>query len=63
MIPLPRGLGEAAIPEGGFNPASDQQLNGIRVIPVEEVSSGFDANMYAYTAAEFQGNLFRIPLH
>jgi hypothetical protein len=63
VIPLPRGLVGAAIPEAGFNPASDQDLSGIRVIRQRQVSPGFDADTYAYTAAEFQGNLFRIPLH
>ncbi len=63
VIPLPRGLAGAAIPEAGFNPASDQELNGIQVIKQDQMSPGFDANTYAYTAAEFQGNLFRIPLH
>jgi hypothetical protein len=63
VIPLPRGLAGAAIPEAGFNPASDEQLKGIQVIGQEQMSPGFDANTYAYTAAEFQGNLFRIPLH
>jgi hypothetical protein len=63
VIPLPRGLGGVAIPKAGFNAASDQELNGIRVIGQEQVSPGVDANTYAYTAAEFQGNLFRIPLH
>jgi hypothetical protein len=63
VIPLPRGLAGAAIPEAGFNLVSDQELAGIQVIRQEELSPAFDANTYAYTAAEFQGNLFRIPLH
>ena len=63
MIPLPRGLGGAAIPEDGFSPTSDQVPNGIQMIAQEQISPGFDANTYAYSAAEFQGNLFRIPLH
>ena len=62
VIPLPRGLAAAAIPEAGFNLASDE-FNGIQVIRQEQISPGFDANTYAYTTAEFQGNLFRIPLH
>jgi hypothetical protein len=62
VIPLPRGLTAAAIPEAGFNLASDA-FNGIQVIRQEQISPGFDANTYAYTTAEFQGNLFRIPLH
>jgi serine/threonine protein kinase/Tol biopolymer transport system component len=63
VIPLPRGLAGAAIPEAGFNPVSDQELNGIQVIQKEQISPGFDASTYAYTSADFQGNLFRIPLH
>jgi serine/threonine protein kinase len=63
VIPVPRGLEEAAIPAVGFSPAPDQELAGIRVIRQEQPAPGFDANTYAYTTAEFQGNLFRIPLH
>jgi serine/threonine protein kinase len=63
VIPLPRGLEEAAIPAAGFSPGSDQELAGIRVIRQEQPVPGFDADTYAYTTAEFQGNLFRIPLH
>jgi serine/threonine protein kinase/Tol biopolymer transport system component len=63
VVPLPRGLAEAAIPEGGFDGASDEPPNGIRVIREWRVAARFDDNSYAYTAAEFQGNLFRIPLH
>ena len=62
VIPLPRGLAAAAIPEGGFSAGSDE-FPGIQVIRQEQISPGFDANTYAYTTAEFQGNLFRIPLH
>jgi len=63
VIPLTRGLAEAAIPDGGFDPTSDQVPNGIQVIRQWRVAPRFDANSYAYTATEFQGNLFRIPLH
>jgi hypothetical protein len=62
VIPLPRGLAGAAIPEDGFSAASDE-FNGIRVVRQEQLSPGFDADTYAYSTAEFQGNLFRIPLH
>jgi hypothetical protein len=62
VIPLPRGLAGAAIPADGFSAASDE-FNGIRVIRQEQISPGFDADTYAYTTTEFQGNLFRIPLH
>jgi serine/threonine protein kinase/Tol biopolymer transport system component len=63
VFSLPRGLAGAAIPKAGFNAVSDQELNGIQVIRQEQIVPGLDANRYAYTAAEFQGNLFRIPLH
>lgn len=63
VISLPHGLAEAAIPDGGFDPASDQVPAGIQVIPRWLVAPRFDATSYAYTATEFQGNLFRIPLH
>jgi Tol biopolymer transport system component/tRNA A-37 threonylcarbamoyl transferase component Bud32 len=62
VIPLPRGLAGASIPDGGFRAASDE-FNGITIIRQEQITPGFDANTYAYTTAEFQGNLFRIPLH
>jgi Tol biopolymer transport system component len=62
VIPLPRGLAAAAIPEAGFN-LSSNEFPGIQVIRQEEISPGSDANTYAYTTSEFQGNLFRIPLH
>jgi len=63
VVPLPRGLAGAAIPEAGFNAASDLEFNGFEVIRQEQVAPAAAANTYAYTAAEFQGNLFRIPLH
>jgi Tol biopolymer transport system component/predicted Ser/Thr protein kinase len=63
VIPAPRGLAEAAIPVGGLDSASDQEPNGIQVIRQWLVAPGFDANTYAYSATEFRGNLFRIPLH
>jgi serine/threonine protein kinase/Tol biopolymer transport system component len=62
VIPLPRGLAAAAIPEAGFN-LSSNEFPGIQVIRQEQISPSFDADNYAYTTAEFQGNLFRIPLH
>jgi Tol biopolymer transport system component len=61
VFPLPRGLDGVSIPADGFDPTIGQ-LNGIAVIPRDQVSPGLDGG-YAYTAAEFQGNLFRIPLH
>ena len=63
VLPMPRTLGEAAIPAGGFDPAADQFPKGIQVIRQWLVAPRFDANSYAYTSIEFQGNLFRIPLH
>lgn len=63
VIPLPRGVAEAAIPAAGFDPASHEELNGIQMIPRWLVAPRFDANTYAYVATEFQGNLFQIPLH
>jgi len=63
VVPVPRGLEEAAIPAVGFDPAADQEFAGVREIRQQQVAPGFDANTYAYTTAEFQGNLFRIPLH
>jgi len=63
VVPLSRGSGAPAIPEGGFDATSDQAPQGVQVIPQWLVAPRFDANAYAYTVTEFQGNLFRIPLH
>ena len=63
VIPLAGGLAHAPIPVAGFDQALDQAPSGVQVIRQAEVAPGFDANTYAYTAGEFQGNLFRIPLH
>jgi hypothetical protein len=63
VIPLAGGLAHASIPEGGFDQSLSQAPSGIQLIRQAEVAPGFDANTYAYTAGEFQGNLFRIPLH
>jgi serine/threonine protein kinase/Tol biopolymer transport system component len=65
VVPLPRGLAGATIPEGGFSGPFDQEKlpDGIRLINRGPIAPGVDAGTYAYTQAEFQGNLFRIPLH
>jgi eukaryotic-like serine/threonine-protein kinase len=63
VLPLARGLVGVSIPAGGFTQAREEEFAGIPLIRQEEVSPGFDAKTYAYTTAEFQGNLFRIPLH
>jgi serine/threonine protein kinase len=63
VLPLPKGLRGLDIPKGGFGPDSEQELKGIKVIRQGEISPGFGSDTYAYTSGEFQGNLFRIPLH
>jgi hypothetical protein len=63
VVPLPRGLAEAAIPADGLDGLSDQPPDGIQIIRQWFVAPTLDRSKYAYEAAEFQGNLFRIPLH
>jgi len=63
VVPLSHGLAEAPIPAGGFDPESDQLPQGVQMIPQWLVAPRFDPHSYAYTLTEFQGNLFRIPLH
>src|SRR5581483_8557659 len=62
VIPLAEGLVRSAIPEHGFQQSLDQSPKGIQVIRQVDVAPGLDANTYAYSSGEFQGNLFRIPL-
>jgi hypothetical protein len=63
IVPVPKGLGLLDWPKGGLDHASEKELAGFRSIPHAGISLGPDAQMYAYTTAAFQGNLFRIPLH
>jgi hypothetical protein len=60
VLPLPRGLGQAALPAGGFD---HDESPGLQVIRQRSMTPGPDPGTYAFTTAEFQGNLFRIPLH
>jgi hypothetical protein len=63
VLPLHRGLAEAPIPAAGLDSLPDQPPAGIQVIRQWFVVPRLDGSTYAYEAAEFQGNLFRIPLH
>jgi len=63
VIPLARGLAGAPIPVNGFPQDSGQEFPGLQVIRQAQLSPGPNANTYARTVTEFQGNLFRIPLH
>jgi hypothetical protein len=60
VLPLPRGLGQAALPKAGLDA---EDAPGVQVIRQSDMSPGPDPDTYAYTTAAFQGNLFRIPLH
>jgi Tol biopolymer transport system component len=60
VVPVPRGLGLAPLPKGGFD---GEEVPGLQVIRQRDMSPGPDPDTYAFTTAEFQGNLFRIPLH
>jgi len=71
VIPIPNGLAALTTPEGGFGAGTSPEQYGIQVIAQQisqgihgdTISPGLHGDTYAYTKAEFEGNLFRIPLH
>ena len=63
VIPLPHGIELLDLPPSGIDLASEQQLAGFQSIPQGNMSPGPDPRTYAFTKSNFQGNLFRIPLH
>jgi hypothetical protein len=62
IFPEPHGIDSIAIPARGVNP-DDLEIPGARVIPKGDLSPGPGGKTWAYTVAEFEGNIFRIPLH
>jgi Tol biopolymer transport system component len=63
VIPIPHGAGFLDLPPSGIDRASEEELAGIQSIPQGDMSPGPDPQTYAFTNSNFQGNLFRIPLH
>jgi len=63
VIPLSPGQALPRIPEGGFQRDSDlANLPGVRVIDVLDVAPGPAREVYAFSRASVQRNLYRIPL-
>ncbi len=63
-IPLAPGKELPELPKGGIASRADRlDIQGIRQINNGDVSAGNDPSVYVYTKRDFQGNLFRIPLH
>jgi dipeptidyl aminopeptidase/acylaminoacyl peptidase len=63
VLPIARGQGLPAIPEGGFSSNVGDDLPGVRVVREGQLDPGPGADTYAFTKSDFVGNLFRIPLH
>jgi len=63
-IPLAPGKVLPPLPTGGIASRADRlEIPGIKQISSGDVSAGNDPSVYVYTKRDFQGNLFRIPLH
>jgi serine/threonine protein kinase/Tol biopolymer transport system component len=63
-IPLAPGKALPELPAAGITSRADRlEIPGIRPINKGEMSAGNDPSTYVYTKQDFQGNLFRIPLH
>ena len=63
-IPLAPGKALPELPTDGIASRADRLgIPGIRQINLGNLSAGNDPTTYIYTKQEFQGNLFRIPLH
>jgi hypothetical protein len=63
IIRIPHGFRLLDLPAAGIDRASEAELAGVQTIPEGDISPGPDPQTYAITKANFQGNLFRIPLH
>jgi hypothetical protein len=63
VIPIPRGQGLPALPEGGVSIEASDDMPGVRVIRQGQVVPGPGPETYAFARSDFTGNLFRIPLH
>ena len=63
-IPLAPGKALPELPKAGIASRADRlEIPGIRQINWGNISIGNDPTTYIYTKQDFQGNLFRIPLH
>jgi serine/threonine protein kinase len=62
VLPIPRGQGLPALPEGGVSLDASDDMPGVQVIRQGQVAPG-PGGTYAFARSEFVGNLFRIPLH
>jgi hypothetical protein len=63
-IPLAAGRSLPELPPNGIASRADRlEIPGIRQINWGDVYSGNDPSTYVFDKQEFQGNLFRIPLH
>lgn len=63
IIPLPPGRALPPIPEGGFQRDTDlAKLPGVRVIDAVDVAPGPTRDVYAFSRATVQRNLYRIPI-
>ena len=51
------------LPTGGLTDAENEESAATRVVQRGGLAMGPDPEVYAYVKADFQGNLFRIPLH
>jgi len=63
VLPIPRGQGLPALPEGGLGVNASDDMPGVRVIRQSQVVPGPAPGTYAFAKSDFVGNLFRIPLH
>lgn len=63
-IPLPPGKVLPDLPVSGISSRADRlNVQGIQVLNHGNLRPGPDPSTYVFTKHDFQGNLFRIPLH
>ena len=64
VIPLPPGQMFPPIPAGGFQSEEElAKLPGVRVIDAFDATPGPTPDVYAFSRATVQRNLYRIPIH
>jgi hypothetical protein len=52
------------LPAAGIESRADRlDIPGIQTLSRGDVNAGNDPSVYVYTKTDFQGNLFRIPVH
>jgi serine/threonine protein kinase/Tol biopolymer transport system component len=63
-IPVAPGKALPELPAAGIASRADRlEIPGIRQLNRGNLSAGNDPTTYIYTKQDFQGNLFRVPLH